>query len=80
MTIAHRLRTVIDFDKIIVMDAGCVVEYGEPYELLCKKDSPFGLYNLVSQTGASTAQQLTDIAKEYYALRRGIDVSQVELK
>lgn len=77
MTIAHRLRTVIDFDRIVVMDAGLIVEYGEPYELLYNKGD---LYNLVSQTGASTAQQLTQVAKEFYAQRRGIDVSKVEMK
>ncbi|CAH2056105.1 unnamed protein product, partial [Iphiclides podalirius] len=34
LTIAHRLNTVMDYDRIIVMDKGHVVESGHPYELL----------------------------------------------
>ncbi|KAF5673240.1 multidrug resistance-associated 1 [Fusarium denticulatum] len=32
--ITHRLDTIIDFDRVIVMDKGCVVEFGEPKSLL----------------------------------------------
>ncbi|CAG4948811.1 unnamed protein product [Parnassius apollo] len=34
LTIAHRLNTVMDYDRVIVMDKGHVVESGHPYELL----------------------------------------------
>ncbi|XP_041970272.1 probable multidrug resistance-associated protein lethal(2)03659 [Aricia agestis] len=34
LTIAHRLHTVMDYDRVIVMDKGRVVETGHPYELL----------------------------------------------
>eukprot|EP00928_Gymnodinium_smaydae_P032347 TRINITY_DN23454_c0_g1_i1.p1 TRINITY_DN23454_c0_g1~~TRINITY_DN23454_c0_g1_i1.p1 ORF type:complete len:1288 (+),score=192.78 TRINITY_DN23454_c0_g1_i1:407-3865(+) len=33
LTIAHRLDTVVDADKVVVLDAGAVVEYGAPAEL-----------------------------------------------
>ena len=36
ITIAHRLQTIVDYDKVLVLDKGCVVEYGHPYELLKK--------------------------------------------
>ncbi|KAI3405616.2 YBT1 [Candida oxycetoniae] len=41
LTIAHRLRTIIDYDKILVMDAGQVVEYDNPYVLIINKESLF---------------------------------------
>lgn len=49
LTIAHRLRSVIDYDKILVMDAGEVVEYDHPYTLLLDKKSIF--YSMCEQSG-----------------------------
>ncbi|BCS21501.1 putative ABC bile acid transporter [Aspergillus puulaauensis] len=34
LVIAHRLSTIADFDRILVLDAGKVVEWGAPRELL----------------------------------------------
>jgi len=33
LVIAHRLSTICDFDKIVVLDQGCVEEVGSPLEL-----------------------------------------------
>ena len=38
ITIAHRLDTVVDNDKIVVMNAGSVAEFGPPLELLQRED------------------------------------------
>lgn len=41
ITIAHRLTTILDCDKILVMDAGQVVEFATPAELLSNPESFF---------------------------------------
>lgn len=48
ITIAHRINTVIDNDKILVLDAGQVVEYDAPATLLANKSSK--LSSMVQQT------------------------------
>jgi len=56
LTIAHRLNTVIDSDKILVMDAGSVVEFDHPYTLLKNNNGFF--YKMVNQTGQVNAEVL----------------------
>jgi ATP-binding cassette subfamily C (CFTR/MRP) protein 1 len=34
VSITHRLETIIDFDRVVMMEKGCVVEIGEPKSLL----------------------------------------------
>lgn len=41
LTIGHRLRTVINSDKILVLDSGRVVEFDSPMKLLEQEDSSF---------------------------------------
>ncbi|KAF9208530.1 hypothetical protein BGZ49_008520 [Haplosporangium sp. Z 27] len=41
ITIAHRIRTIADFDRVLVMDAGVIAEYDKPYTLLQKEGSLF---------------------------------------
>jgi len=40
ITVAHRLQTIVDSDRVAVLDQGRVVEFGNPRELL-EKDSMF---------------------------------------
>ncbi|CAJ0609669.1 unnamed protein product [Cylicocyclus nassatus] len=41
LTIAHRLNTVMDCDRLLVMDAGRVIEFDTPSALLAKQDGLF---------------------------------------
>lgn len=41
ITIAHRLQTIADYDKVLVLDKGCVVEYGHPWELIRREGGAF---------------------------------------
>ncbi|KAM0786024.1 hypothetical protein ACM66B_006839 [Microbotryomycetes sp. NB124-2] len=41
ITIAHRLMTVVDYDKVLVLDKGQVAEYASPKELLQRPDGLF---------------------------------------
>ncbi|KAF9526535.1 multidrug resistance-associated ABC transporter [Crepidotus variabilis] len=49
ITVAHRLQTVMDSDKILVLDNGTIVEFDEPKELL-KKETGI-LRSLVDSSG-----------------------------
>lgn len=64
LTIAHRLHTIMDSDKVLVMDAGRNVEFDHPYRLLQNENGVF--YSLVMKTGKSTARNLKAVAEESY--------------
>lgn len=53
LTIAHRISTIIDYDLIVVMDAGRVVEIGSPRSLLGRRDGHFR--RLALENGAITS-------------------------
>ncbi|KAF8812935.1 multidrug resistance-associated ABC transporter [Phlegmacium glaucopus] len=41
LTVAHRLRTVIDYDRLIVLDKGQIVEFDTPWNLIQKEHGIF---------------------------------------
>lgn len=62
LTIAHRLHTVTDSDRVLVMDAGRVVEFGSPFELLQDDSGVFS--GMVAQAGRAVADNLAAIAEK----------------
>lgn len=62
ITIAHRLNTIIDSDRVLVLDAGQVVQFDTPYNLL--QDASGIFFNLVEQTGPQMSARLRKAAAE----------------
>ncbi|KAH7836909.1 hypothetical protein Vadar_007286 [Vaccinium darrowii] len=60
LIIAHRLNTIIDCDRVLLLEAGRVVEYASPEELLQNDESAFS--KMVQSTGAANAQYLRSLA------------------
>jgi ABC-type multidrug transport system fused ATPase/permease subunit len=55
ITIAHRLNTIIDYDRVAVLAAGRVAEHGTPHDLLQQG----GFFSkLVDATGEESAKEL----------------------
>ena len=63
MTIAHRLDTIIDSDRILVMDAGRVAEFDSPAALLRDENSIFA--SLCRQSGAGSFAVLRAAAERH---------------
>ena len=62
LTIAHRLKTIINYDRVLILDEGVVVREGTPLELL--------------EDSQSTENWFRDIVKEtgedYYLMMKGL--------
>nr|XP_040221376.2 ATP-binding cassette sub-family C member 4-like isoform X1 [Anopheles coluzzii]XP_040221377.2 ATP-binding cassette sub-family C member 4-like isoform X1 [Anopheles coluzzii] len=56
LTIAHRLNTIMDYDRVLVMSDGTAVEFGRPAELLAREDGAFR--SIVLATGRDEADSL----------------------
>ncbi|CAG2164129.1 unnamed protein product [Oppiella nova] len=66
LTIAHRLNTIIDCDRVLVLDAGEIKEFDAPYVLLQRKAY---FYDMCRKTGREMCNHLIQMAKEAH-LRR----------
>ncbi|EDW73918.2 uncharacterized protein Dwil_GK21659 [Drosophila willistoni] len=71
LTIAHRLHTVMGNDSVLVMEAGKIVEFGAPHQLLKRKDG--ALLKLVNQNDVATVKYLKKIAADAFNRRHQSD-------
>lgn len=62
LTIAHRLHTIIDSDRVLVMDIGQAVEFDTPHNLLTKSTGIFK--EMVYTLGGQEVERLCRTAHE----------------
>ncbi|ORX52502.1 hypothetical protein BCR36DRAFT_324258 [Piromyces finnis] len=70
ITIAHRLNTIIDYDKVLVLSNGNILEYDKPSNLLFEKQEDGSMMpssktefsKLVDETGPVNAELLRKLA------------------
>ena len=69
ITIAHRLQTIVDYDKVLVLDKGELVEYAHPWELINRDD---GLFRSMCETSGEL-DSLLKAAKRKWDSGRLVD-------
>ena len=73
LTVAHRLITIANYDRVMVIENGQVVEHNSPYGLLVDKIGDNEITNqkgmfaeMVKSTGSSMSKMIFDIAHNHY--------------
>ena len=65
LTIAHRLNTIINYDRVLILDEGVVVREGTPLELLEDSESTENWFrDIVKETGEDYYQMMRGLANE----------------
>jgi ATP-binding cassette subfamily C (CFTR/MRP) protein 1 len=68
LTIAHRLNTIIDTDKVMVLQSGELAEFDSPAALLRNPESYFSA--MVKEYGEEVQSKLTALANEAESARQ----------
>jgi ABC-type multidrug transport system fused ATPase/permease subunit len=74
ITIAHRLQTIVDYDKVLVLDKGEVVEFGHPHELLQKEDGTDAVFKGMCETSGDM-EGLMKAAEKAWLSKRLVDAT-----
>ncbi|XP_066999039.2 ATP-binding cassette sub-family C member 4 [Anabrus simplex] len=75
LTIAHRLNTIMDSDRVLVMDGGRMAEFDHPHVLLQNRSSL--LSKLVEETSKSMAEKLRAMAYEAFQSKHVSDADEL---
>jgi len=78
LTIAHRLKTIMDSDRVLVLDHGHVVEFGSPRDMLLNQTG--FLTRMVEAHGMQYAQVLRALAFGQMSLDQVTDDTSYEAK
>uniref|UniRef100_A0A7S1NHE9 ATP-dependent transporter ycf16 n=1 Tax=Eutreptiella gymnastica TaxID=73025 RepID=A0A7S1NHE9_9EUGL len=71
ITIAHRLNTIIDSDRVLVLSYGWMMQFDTPAKLLAiPHPQPSIFRDLVEETGEASANYLRSVAMSRVPLRR----------
>ena len=62
ITIAHSLNTIIEYDRIMVLDRGNLVEFDTPFNLLQNSEGYFT--KLIKEQGKQFEQEMLDLARK----------------
>ena len=71
ITVAHRLRTIVDYDQVLVLERGRVAEFGPPWELLARAG---GMFRAMCETSGDF-EALAEGARVAEANKQLIDLS-----
>ncbi|KAF9891211.1 hypothetical protein FE257_004775 [Aspergillus nanangensis] len=71
ITIAHRLQTIIDYDKVLVLDHGRVIEFDHPWSLINRED---GIFQSMCENSGNM-EGLMEGAKKAWEHKRLVDDS-----
>jgi ABC-type multidrug transport system fused ATPase/permease subunit len=71
ITIAHRLQTIVDYDKVLVLDHGEVKQFGHPWELINDEEGQF--HSMCEMSGELDV--LVKAAKKKWDEDKLVDVS-----
>lgn len=79
LTIAHRLETIVDYDRVVVMHAGTVAEVGPPLQLLLQEDPPIMFRQMAVSSGnletlvAIASEAMSKLATDNVSRPSGLD-------
>jgi ABC-type multidrug transport system fused ATPase/permease subunit len=77
-TIAHRLNTIMDSTRVMVLDKGKLVEFDTPAKLLENPDSIFT--SMVDATGPASAEYLRKIARGELSVVESLSTPELKRK